>query len=76
MTEAKHPHYLRDWRLHRGLSLGEMAEATNPHISKATLSRIERGNQPYTQDTLEIYARVLDVEPRMLLAPPVSAPAG
>jgi len=36
-------------------------------ISKATLSRIETGKQPYTQDTLEALAWALNCEPADLI---------
>lgn len=74
-SEPRKPHYLRLWREYRGLTLPQMEAATLPDkISKATLSRIERGLQPYSQDTLEICARVLDVEPGFLLLCPPTDP--
>lgn len=36
-------------------------------MTGATISRIERGEQPYTQETVEAIAFVLDCEPSDLL---------
>lgn len=51
-------HFIRAWRHARGLTAQELADAVG--ISKSTVSRIERGLQPYTQDTLEALAVALD----------------
>lgn len=37
-------------------------------LDTAQVSRIERGESPYTQDTLEAFAVALDVQPADLLA--------
>jgi transcriptional regulator with XRE-family HTH domain len=65
-------HYIRAWREYRGLSLGKLAlrleqEPGKTFLTTASLSRIERGLQPYTQETLEALAEALNVEPWDLL---------
>lgn len=61
----RHPIQLRAWRKHRGLTLEAMAERL--HMNKGALSRIERGERPYTQDFLEAAAEVLMCEPVSIL---------
>lgn len=58
-------HFIREWRAHRGLTMDRLADRLD--ISKATLSRIESGKQPYTQDTLEALADALSCEPADLI---------
>lgn len=62
--------YIRAWRDARGFTLddmvGRMAELGVP-ITAASLSRIERGIQPYSQDILEAIAAALDRKPADLL---------
>jgi transcriptional regulator with XRE-family HTH domain len=58
-------HFIKEWRNHRGLTLDRLADRVE--ISKATLSRIEGGKQPYTQDTLEALADALQCEPADLI---------
>ena len=51
--------FIREWRQHRGLSLEVMAERVGEKIggmTHASLSRIERGLQPYSQPILEAIA--------------------
>ena len=67
---ARKPTYIRAWRDEKGLTLeglaGRMATigvATTP----ATLSRIERGIHPYSQDMLEALAAALDVSVEQLI---------
>jgi transcriptional regulator with XRE-family HTH domain len=50
---------IRAWRVYRGLTLRQLAD----------LGRIERGIQPYSQDTLEAIAAALEVDPFVLLTP-------
>lgn len=65
--------YIRAWREKRGLSLRQLAgrlETTpggEPLISFASLGRIEKGKQPYSQPILEALAHALNVSPSMLL---------
>lgn len=59
------PTFIKEWREHRGLSqdaLGERLET-----SGSSISRIESGDQPYTQDTLEALADALQTDAASLL---------
>jgi transcriptional regulator with XRE-family HTH domain len=58
--------FLRQWREHRGLSLQQLAAATES--THATLSRLERGLIPYGQDLLERLADALETEPAFILS--------
>lgn len=56
--------YIRAWRNHRGLSLDDVVgrlETMGVASTGASLSRIERGLQPYSQDTIEAIAAALNV---------------
>jgi transcriptional regulator with XRE-family HTH domain len=76
------PQYLRHWRELRGFNLKTMARMiaempnVNGALSKASLSRIERGLTPFTRDTLEVYAIVCRCEPVELLTRPPPDPEG
>lgn len=62
--------YIRAWRDKRGYTLDDMVgrlDAMNVATTSASLSRIERGIQPYNQDTLEAIAAALDVTAAQLL---------
>jgi transcriptional regulator with XRE-family HTH domain len=79
MTKTPRPHpkptrrptYIRAWRKHRGLTLAQLADrlATEleVRISEGQLSRIERGQTPYSQDILEAIAVALRCGPATLL---------
>ena len=59
-------HYIREWRLHRKLSLRKLADRMEvepgvPLTSHANIDRIEKGVQPYSQEILEAIAVALDV---------------
>ncbi len=60
VPRLKRPQYrrtfLRQWREHRGYTLEQAAEAVD--ITHASLSRIERGLQPYSQAILEALAEL------------------
>lgn len=58
-------HFIREWRVHRGLTQERLADRLQ--ISTASLSRIETGRQPYTQDMLEALAAALMCEPADLI---------
>lgn len=65
-------HYIKAWRKHRGLTLNELADRmeTEPgvrFISPVSISRIERGLQPYSESVIDAMAAALDVSPGMLL---------
>lgn len=57
--------YIRAWRTHRGLTLEQLAERVG--VTHATLSRIERGKQPYNQVLLESLADALQTDAASLL---------
>ena len=59
------PTFIRQWREHRGLSLERLADRLS--TTKASLSRIERGLQPYSQPLLEALAEALICSPADLL---------
>lgn len=64
------PHFIRAWRVHRGLSQDQLVARVRERVdgfSKSTLSRIERALQPYSQPILEAIAWALDCEPQDLL---------
>lgn len=52
--------FVREWRKFRGLTLEKLAERL--HVHKGTLSRLERGDQRYTQDFLEAAASELNCD--------------
>lgn len=64
--------YIKEWREKRGLSLRKLAarierEPGEELISFASLGRIEKGQQPYSQPILEGIAQALNVSVSMLL---------
>lgn len=62
-------HFIREWRMARGLSTTEVAARMHPSAacSDITLARVEKGSYPYTQQILEGLAAVLDCTPADLL---------
>ena len=66
-------HYIRQWREFRGLSLRqlearlEVEPGGNPLVTYASLGRIERFLQPYSQPILEALAVALSTTPSALL---------
>jgi transcriptional regulator with XRE-family HTH domain len=68
---ARRPTFIRAWRKHRGLTLAQLADRLQVElevdISEGQLSRIERGETPYSQDILEAIAHVLRCEPADLI---------
>jgi transcriptional regulator with XRE-family HTH domain len=59
------PTYIRQWREQRGLTQEQLALGLA--MSKAQLSRIETGQQPYAQDFLEACADALMTDPASLI---------
>lgn len=59
------PTFIRHWREHRGLTLEQLADRIG--TTHASLSRIERGLQPYTQPMLEGLAEALQTDPASLI---------
>lgn len=51
-------HFIKDWRKFRGMTQGGVAAKLD--TTKASISRIELGEQPYTQDSLEGLANALN----------------
>jgi transcriptional regulator with XRE-family HTH domain len=68
-----HRHFIKEWRKHRGLSLRKLAARMEVSpggeelVSYASLNRIEKYKQPYSEPILNALADALDVEPWMLL---------
>jgi transcriptional regulator with XRE-family HTH domain len=61
----RHPFYLKQWRLYRGLSQQQLADRLES--SKGYISDLERGVRRYNQDLLEALAYALMCEPADLL---------
>lgn len=59
------PHFIREWRHFRTLSLETLAERLE--TSAASISRIEKGLQPYSQEFLEAAAEALGCDAADLL---------
>lgn len=63
--------FIRAYRLRENMSLERLAElvgeATGEGFTHASLSRIERGLQPYSQPVLEAIAEALHTDPASLL---------
>lgn len=70
----RRPTFIRAWRKHRALTLETLAERVG--ITHASLSRIERGEQPYNQDILDRIADALMCGPADLLIRDPSDPDG
>jgi transcriptional regulator with XRE-family HTH domain len=74
MAKQHHPnHYIREWRLYRGLSLRKLAARMEKEpggaeiISHVSIGRIENGIQPYSQPILEALSVALNVSKSALL---------
>ncbi len=68
--KARRLTYIRQWREHRGMTLETLAERVGEKIgglTHASLSRIERGLQPYSQPILEAIAEELNTDVASLL---------
>ena len=65
--------YIKEWRDKRGLSLRRLADRLEQTpggdlmLSHTSIGRIEKGQQPYTQSSLEAIATALNVTASMLL---------
>jgi transcriptional regulator with XRE-family HTH domain len=57
--------FFKAWREYRDLSQERLAERLETSV--ASVSRIESGKQPYTQDYLEALAQALQTDPASLL---------
>lgn len=63
--EAAEGHFIRAWRKSRRLTLDEVSRLTG--MTHTNLSRIERGQVPYSQRTLERLAPALGTDPGSLI---------
>lgn len=63
--------YLREWRKDRHLTLEQLAARIE--TTGATISRLERGKQPYSQPMLEALADALQCQPADLIMRPPGA---
>jgi len=61
----KHRNFLKQWREHLGLTEDQVAERSG--LSKASVSRIEAGKTPYTENTLEALSKAYGRTPAELL---------
>ena len=61
-----HPHFLAQWRQYRDLSQEDLADLLG--TSGATISRVESGQRPYSQDFLEAAAEALGCTPADILS--------
>jgi len=71
-NRARNRHFIKEWRKHRGYTQAKLAEIIG--TSMPNLSRIETGQQPYTQDFLEACAEALMTDPASLLMRDPTAP--
>jgi transcriptional regulator with XRE-family HTH domain len=72
--------FIRQWREHRGKTLEETArfvgDWTGVGFTHASLSRVERGLQPYSQPILEALAVYLETDEASLIMRDPSDPDG
>ena len=67
-------HFIKQWREYRGLSLERLANRMEKEpggeqlISAMSLSRIERGRQPYSEELMNALSEALACEPWELLS--------
>lgn len=67
-------HYFREWREYRELSLAKVASRMerepggDPLITGMSLSRMERGLQPYAEEVVNALAEVYGCEPYELFS--------
>lgn len=59
-------HFIREWRLYRGLTQPQLAERIGK--THGAISQLETNKTAYTQDTLEALAFALRCEPGDLLS--------
>lgn len=67
------PTFIKEWREKENISQDRLVERVRELVdgfSKASLSRLENGKQPYSQPILEAIAISLGCEPVNLLRPP------
>lgn len=59
-------HYIREWRMHRGLTVDALAVKAG--CSSSLISQLERGKAQFSAPTLKQLGSALDCEPWQLLA--------
>lgn len=64
--------FFKEWREFRGLTQEQLAGRLETSV--ASISRIESGTQPYTQDVLEALAEALTTDPASLIMRNPAAP--
>lgn len=64
--------FIAEWRKFRRHNQDALAEALG--VDKASVSRVETGKHPYTQDFLEVSARFLGTDVVSLISKDPSAP--
>lgn len=64
-------HFIKEWRVHRGLTQARLAQEMG--ISRSYFTMIERGDRRYDQNFLENAAMALDTTPANLIARPPGA---
>lgn len=69
---AKQPHYIRQWRKYRGLTLEQLAERIG--MTHQNLGKIERFKVAYTQPLLEHLAEELRTDEASLIMRDPSMP--
>lgn len=63
--QPRQPNRIAEWRRFRNVRQDDLAEALG--VTKASVSRVENGKAPYTQDFLEVTARTLKTDVASLL---------
>lgn len=64
-------HYIKEWRVLRGLTQKQLS--TKIKFSNSAISQLEKGWSSYRQEMLEQLANALDCMPSELLMPPENA---
>lgn len=60
MDETRPPHFLRQWRIHRGMTQEQLADALG--TSKSQISELERFNLQLSPKWLRRLSPILDVQ--------------
>jgi transcriptional regulator with XRE-family HTH domain len=76
MSESRQrpPHFIREWRKHRGLTLEQLAERIG--MTHQNLGKVERFKVPYSQTVLERLADALRTDPASLIMRDPADPEG
>jgi len=64
-TAASQDHFIREWRMFRGLTQAELADAIR--VDRTHLNKIERGKRLYAPQVLAAMASTLDCAPGDLI---------